>query len=326
MLTLGRRGTIRMQISQLTEQNLEPVLAAWNAALQHDPLDVASFRRVFLEDPNHEPEGTWVLEGSDGRVCGFAHCVVRRTVEGKDGGGRDYEFASGFLKGFFAVGGPDDAAVADRLLANAEAYCAAANKEELRVTEYAGPYVYPGLDVRYERLRSMLSERGYRDVRTIEDVAADLRDTQLPVRLARLRERVGPRVKVCTWDPALLPSMRKFVAEGDQPQWFRLGWEKHLAETREETLVLRRGGGIVGWAHYWPSQPRAGFGPILVLPRARGNGYGGFLLLECMERARRQGSETMSAGWANAGFYTANGWHITRRYAVLRKLLDGGCR
>jgi GNAT superfamily N-acetyltransferase len=88
-------------------------------------------------------------------------------------------------------------------------------------------------------------------------------------------------------------------------------------------LALRYDGEILGWAQYWPSTPRAGFGPILVLPRARGNGYGALLLLECMVRARRDGSATMWAGWANTGFYVANGWHITRRYAVLHKQLPG---
>jgi len=40
-----------------------------------------------------------------------------------------------------------------------------------------------------------------------------------------------------------------------------------------------------------------------------------------MERARAGGAERMTAGWANTGFYVRHGWHITRRYAVLRKEL-----
>jgi GNAT superfamily N-acetyltransferase len=312
-----------MQISRLSDQNLEAVAAAWNAALPYDPVSSGSLRRVFFEDRNYDPEATWVAQNGSGAVPGFALCVVRATVAGEDGGGRDYEFRSGFLKGFFVAEGPDDDPVASELLTSAEAYCAAAGKDTLRVSEYAGPYVYPGIDVRYERLRSILSARGYRDVRTIEDVGVDLDEAEISARLARLRGRLGPSVEVLTWDPSLLPALRRFAQEGAQPQWFPRGWEKRFAEPRRNVLALRYDGEILGWAQYWPSTPRAGFGPILVLPRARGNGYGALLLLECMVRARRDGSATMWAGWANTGFYVANGWHITRRYAVLHKQLPG---
>ena len=123
------------------------------------------------------------------------------------------------------------------------------------------------------------------------------------------------------WRPELLGEMRRFVEEGAQSQWFPVGWEARYGEPDETTVVLRRGGEIVGWAHYWPGRPRCGFGPILVLPRARGNGYGSLLLRECMARAARGGGEYMSAGWANTPFYVMNGWHIVRRFAVLLKEL-----
>jgi GNAT superfamily N-acetyltransferase len=78
---------------------------------------------------------------------------------------------------------------------------------------------------------------------------------------------------------------------------------------------------VLGWARFRATKPRSGFGPILVLPRARGKDYGARLLLECMVQAREAGAQQMTAGWANTGFYVRFGWHITRRYAVFTKEL-----
>jgi len=316
-----------MAVRQLSEeQNLSAVAAAWNTALPRDCLTEKRFRAVMLGDPNYEPEGMMVAKDDDGSVLGFAACVLRRTVEGKDGGGRDGEFPWAFLKGFFVVEGEEGEAAADGLLAAVESYAAAAGKELMRVTEYSAGYVYPGMDVHYERLCEALSARGYRDVRTIEDVGVDLRQPELPALLERARKRAGPGVEMLTWRPELLPAMRDFVAEGDQAQWFPVGWEKRFSQPRERALVLKRGSEIVGWAEYWPGRPQAGFGPTLVLERERGKGYGSFLLRECMLRARDGGAQYMDAGWANTGFYTRNGWRVVRRYAVFTKELHAGAR
>ncbi len=318
-----------MHIAPMSDDDVARVVSAWNLALPHDQVSVERFRSVMLEDPNYEPEGVLTAQADDGSLLGFSACALRRTVSGKDGRGTEWVFGWGFLKGFFVVECDREDEVAGSLLERAEAYCREAGKAELRVTEYAGAYVFPGIDVRCQRLRDMLARHGYRDVRTIEDVAVDLRDLALSSRLEQARQRQERLGKtVLAWHPELLPAMQRFVAQGDQPQWFPPGWESQYREPDETTLVLRggehlSGQEIMGWAHYWPGRPRAGFGPILVLERDRGQGYGSLLLLECMMRARAQGAEVMTAGWANTGFYTANGWHITRRYAVLTKDLGG---
>jgi GNAT superfamily N-acetyltransferase len=311
-----------MHLTQLSEEDVPEVVESWNAVLPHDPTTEERFRRQVLGDPNYEPEGVVIWRDGDGSVQGLSACFLRRTVEGGEGGGHAREFNRGFLKGFFVCPGPQESAVAAQLLAASEAYCRAAGKTELRVTEYTYDYAWPGIDLRYEHLREILVANGYRDVRTIEDVAVELGDPGLPGRLQTAGDRAGQGVEVLTWRPELLEPMRRFVAEGQVPAWFPAGWEKRMARPREEVLVLRRGEEIVGWAGYWPGRPRASFGPVLVLERERGKGYGVLLLLECMLRAKERGAERMTAGWANTGFYVAAGWHIYRRYAVLTKDLQ----
>ncbi len=312
-----------MQLSRLAEEHVASVVEAWNRALPYDHMTEGEFRRVLFQDPNYEPEAASVAWADDGSALGIGACVLRRTPEGKDGGGQEPEFARGYLKAFFVLDHPGQDEIADALLGAAESYCAKARKHKLFVTQYTGPYFFPGIDVRYERLHTLLIARGYRDVGTLEDVAVDLQDPSIPDRLARARERAGPTIEVLTWKPDLMAAMRRFVEEEDKRQWFPVGWESGLAQPRERVLILRRGEEIVGWAQYRPGTPRAGFGPVLVLRRERGKGYGALLLFECMGRARDQGSENMWAGWANTGFYVACGWHICRRYAVLLKDLRG---
>jgi len=311
-----------MRIAPMSEADLPAVLAAWQEELVYDPVVESEFRRVILNDPNYEPDAVLVARDGDGSIAGFASFLVRRTVPGGDGCGQPYEFSQGFLKAFFVVEGESGEQGADLLLEAGESYCAAAGKTAVNVVEYAGPYVFPGLDVRYELLRDTLCRRGYRDTQTIEDVAVDLRDPLVPRLLELAWQRVGDSVELLTWRPELLPLLQELVATSDQPHWFPAGWESRYAEADERVLVLRKGEKLVGWARFRPNAPQGSFGPIMTLPRERGKGYGNLLLLESMIRARDLGTETMSAGWAATGFYVTNGWHITRRYAVLRKDLQ----
>lgn len=308
-----------MKISAMTENDLARVVKAWNATLPHDQLTDTRFRWVMLEDPNYEPDGLLLAEAENGSLLGLSACVLRRTVEGKDGGGAPDGFKRGYLKGFFVTDLAQAEEAADRLLDKAEARCREGGKTELCVTQYTGPYIFPGLDVRYERLRELLGSRGFRDVQTIEDVGITL-GPELESDLERTRERAGHEVEVVTWRPDLMPMMRKFVAEGQQPQWFPVGWEEYYAKADDTKLMLRRGKEIIGWAHFHPGE-QAGFGPTLVLERERGKGYGARLLFECMVRAMHAGAKHMSAGWANTGFYVSCGWQIERRFAVLIKAL-----
>ena len=311
-----------MRIAPMSEADVPAVLAAWQEELVYDPVVESEFRRVIMNDPNYEPDAVMVAKDGDGSIAGFGSFLVRRTVPGGDGCGQPYEFSQGFLKAFFVVEGESGEQGADLLLEAGESYCAAAGKTAVNVVEYAGPYVFPGLDVRYERLAEVLARRGYQDTGTIEDVEVDLRVRHIPSLLRRTWDRVGDSVQLLTWRPELLPLLQELVATSDQPQWFAAGWESRYAEADERVLVLRKGEKLVAWARFHPRVSEGSFGPIMTLPSERGNGYGNLLLLESMVRARDLGTETMSAGWAATGFYITNGWHITRRYAVLRKDLQ----
>jgi GNAT superfamily N-acetyltransferase len=311
-----------MDLHPMTEPDLPRVLSAWNAILIHERLAEQRFRQVMLGDPNYEPEGVLVAKGESGELLGFSACALRREVAGKDGGGSQDDFDRAYLKGFFVVDGDAGDAAAKDLIGAVESYARAAGKQRLTVTEYGAAYVFPGLDVRYERLRGLLMRNGYQDFHTIECVAADLNDPAIPHMLKEAWATMSSEIKlIAPWEPSVLPAMRRFVAEVEMPAWFPIGWETRYEQPREHCSVLTKGGEIIAWAQFHPHKPTSGFGPILVLHRERGHNYGGLLLLESMTRAAQLGCERMLAQWANTGFYVRYGWNIVRRFAVLRKAL-----
>ncbi len=309
-----------MRARPFVESDAASLLEIWNANLPFDQVCLERLRRLTLGDPNYQPEGMIVAEDAR-QILGFTAVVVRREPAGADGGGSEREFHRAYMKVFFTIPGEAGETAAGLLLGEAERFARAAGKRQMTVTEYGGPYLYPGLDVRYERLRALLQSHGYRDVHTVEDVAADLTDPRHEERLRATREKMPSDASLSTWDPEMLPRMRRFVEEGNMPVWFPVGWERGYQSPDENTLILSRGDEILGWARYSPDTPTAYFGPILVLRRARGNHFGALLLLECMIRARDRGARAMIAGWANTGFYVRLGWEISRRYAVLEKEL-----
>ncbi len=308
-----------MNLRPMTEADLPRVSSAWNATLAYDQMSEHRFGHILLGDPNYEPEGVLLAESEAGDLLGLSACVLRREVVGKDGGGSQDGFDHAYLKGFFVVPGEAGPDAGAQLLAAAESYARSAGKRWLILSEYGVAYAYPGLDVRYERLRDLLLQHGFQDTYTIECVAADLRALDLPRMIEETRETMPADVKLATWDPSMLPAMRKFVAEGKMPGWFPIGWEEHYQRRVDYRLILTKGDEIAGWAQFGTRKPTADFGPILVLPRLRGRNYGGLLLLEAMLRASAAGSDRMLAQWANTGFYVRYGWNIVRRFAVLRK-------
>jgi mycothiol synthase len=310
-----------MPIRPMTEEDLPRVLALWNSALHYDQMTERRFRHLILEDPNYEPEGVLVALDSYRQTIGLAAAVVRREPAGKDGGGSPDQFHRGYIKALVVPPSEPGYTAGGALLEAIEVYVREAGKRELTMSVYTGPYVFPGVDLRYEGLRSIFARRGYRDIYTIECVGIDLRDPVMDRMLADYRAKLPRELSVRTWRPSYLPALRAFVKEGDVPAWFPTGWEAGYKTAQDTCLVLRKGREILSWARYSPHPPTSGFGPILVLPRDRGHGYGGILLLESMARARDAGCTYMKAGWANTGFYVRHGWHIIRRFAVLQKEL-----
>ena len=305
----------------MTEADLPRWSLAWNSVLIHDQASLDHLRHAVLGDPNYEPEGVVVAEDDDGGVLGLSACIVRRTAEGKDGQGDNWEFGVGFLKAFFVLEGADGERAAADLLEASEAFSRAAGKRVVQLTLYSYHYLFPGLDLRYERLRETMSRHAYRDIATIEDVAVDLRGEEVAARLTRYRGRAGSDAEVLTWEPGLLPMMRCFVEEAGRRTGSRsAGRRTTRSRTIPSSSCAATARSSAGRA-LARADARAALGPFSSSRGSAAKATARCCCWSACPAAQARGSPRMTAGWANTGFYVSQGWSIVRRYAVFRKEL-----
>ncbi|RKY04134.1 hypothetical protein DRP77_04655 [Candidatus Poribacteria bacterium] len=309
-------------IRKLESSDVPELVEKWNRSLIHDPITEEKFRYAVLEDPNCEAAGNLVAVDQGG-ITGFVSAVVREGIKGRDGRGRPEEKDDGYIKAIFVdEGRADHDEIGRELIEAAEGYIKSKGKRVVKVVLYTGRYLFPGVDLRYERLLRLFEAMGYRRIATIDDLAVDLRSyapTEYQLEAKRRAERLGVRVE--GYRPEMLDAMRRFVEKLNMPHWFPEGWEQRYAEERGNTLVALKGGEIVGWANFGTGEGRGWFGPIAVLEEYRGNGIGSWLLMESCLRMKEAGAPMAIASWAATGFYLKNGWHIHRQYAAFRKEL-----
>ena len=302
-----------MPMRPMTRADVPEALRLWNADFVHDTVSEERLERVIFDDP-HFPEGVATVLEEGGRMTGFAYAVAPDPSATWVGN-------VCFLK---LLSGPPYApgSAADRLLAAAEEFCIAQDREGLHVVEYAaGGHIIPGIDRRYEEKMNFFLERGYAESHEIRDVALDLAAFE-PGEWAReaRRKAAEQRVSILPYEAGMLEMFRDFVRDLGMGHWFRQGWEKRY-HAGCHTFVAVRDGRLIGYADYAPSQQCGSFGTTAVRRDLRGQGIGSCLLNACMERMKELGTPLVVAEWANTPFYLKNGWHVWRRYAVLHKPL-----
>ncbi len=254
-------------------------------------------------------------------MVGFATCVLRETVAGRDGTGQETERHLAYLKGMFHRSESDGG----RLLERAIDFARRKGKTVLRVVQYGGGrYFFPGIDLRYEAMLDWLRRMGFERTRILQDVSLDLRayrPGREPYQRRQWRRLRRAGIRVEAYRPELHEQARAFVAALGIPSWFGPQWEQKWA--REGNVVVAVAGrGVLGFSRYhphWLGPGIGGLGPIGTLQAERGKGVGSCMLDECMRRLKDAGCTTAIANWANTPFYLKNGWQVCREYAVLQK-------
>jgi GNAT superfamily N-acetyltransferase len=295
----------------MTKADLAAAAELWNADYVHDPVTPERLERVIFGDGFYDERGTRVaLDGE--RIVGFACCVAPTEARlGSDA------FLKALCSAGYEAGGP-----ANALVQAALDFARARDKETVRVVEYAGgPYLMPGIDVRYADKVAFFLRCGFEQGRELHDMEADLTEF-VPSPEQREAEGRVAAAGVCIrpYDPSMLEAMREFVPLIQMPNWFRPGWEEGYRAERT-TFVALKDGRIVGYANYRPDSVQGSFGTTAVLPELRRGGIGTCLLAASMLKMKDAGTPKVRAHWTNTPFYLKNGWRICRRYATFRKAL-----
>jgi GNAT superfamily N-acetyltransferase len=210
--------------------------------------------------------------------------------------------------------------VGSALLAELERRLAARGAATLRVFADAPHYLRPGVDFRDTPFISFLERRGFRQVRAVCNMTADLATARLDTaddeaRLAAAGFEVG-RLRA---DEA--EAFDRYLTERWGASW-RVEGMASLRRDPISTHVARRDGRIVGFATHSVSGPGQ-FGPMGTNEELRGQGVGAVLLRRCLADQRAAGRPECDIQWVGPkGFYADHvGARITTCYWQYEKAL-----
>ena len=296
------------------------LLALWNAALPHDPIDAQTLRRKVLLDPNFDPARLLVAE-VEGRLAGFCLCLIRRVP--MEGGGLEPE--RGWITAFGVAPEVRRQGLGSALLERALELFRSAGRSEVSIAPYVPNYFVPGVDEsHYAEGLAFLQGCGFEVVsRPLSmDASIVLFDyAPFQAREDGLREE---GIEVRSLRAHEMPLLLTFLREHTSPDWLRDARElltdttRGLATAAQFTVAVTDGQ-IVGYCQFRGEH----FGPFGVREDLRGRGIGTVLLAKCLETMKTHGLHNAWVLWTSdetaERVYSRFGFRETRRFSVLRR-------
>lgn len=322
------------------------LVALWNRCLPADPISDRVFLEKVLCDANFDPEGLIVAEdpAHPSELTGFVLTLVRRLPLWGD----DLEPENAWVTAFGVDPQWRRQGIGRRLLRLAEDFARARGRKTLYFASYAPNYFVPGLDAAlYPEGAAFLQSLGFSTVYPCAAMDRSLVGYALPPEVASLRaqrEKEGYRFGPLTVDR--VAETIRFANEAFNPDWGRAIREAILrgvplhqiliatdcrpnavADQERNAAGQPQHGRVVGFAMYGAYDGVGErFGPFGVAETQRGLGLGKILLHLTMHEMRARGLHSSWFLWTGedspAGhLYLSAGYHITRRFNVLKKSL-----
>jgi ribosomal protein S18 acetylase RimI-like enzyme len=287
-----------MQITNLREDLIRPLVRLTNKALPYDSVTKWSFMRCTFLDPNFDPSLTFVAMEDDLPV-GVALGSMR-SKEPKEMISTDH----GWIK-LFAVDPGRAAEVAPELLSALETEMSKRGVAEVRVSDFAGWHFFPGIQFKYSNLIRFFTDHGYNKVSEAVDYVIDLSEFVESDLIESWRESIrsqGYEVKTPSRDE--MESVVSWVMDTFGPAW------KHetLQAFRHDppsVFIAKKGDKIVGFSVY-SALELDWFGPIGVAEDERHNKIGTILLYQCLKEMKLEGLKTAVIPWTSHLFFYAN--------------------
>ena len=298
------------------------LLTLWNAALPHDPIDVRTFRRKVLLDPNFDPE--WLLVAElDGRLAGFCLCLTHGgTINHRVPGASGWVTAFGVAPEFRRQG------VGSALLARGLDLSRSAGCREVLIAPYTPNYFVPGVDAtHYAEGLAFLQKRGFEVASRPLSMDANIVLFDYAPYQPREDTLRAQGIEVRSLQGHELPLLLAFLKGHASADWLRDARElltdttRGLASLDQFTVAVRGAEEIIGYCQFRGEH----FGPFGVREDLRGQGIGTVLLAKCLQTMRQHGLHNAWVLWTsdeNADrVYSRFGFRETRRFAVLKRSL-----
>jgi mycothiol synthase len=311
-------------ISPYHPSDHDPVLALLAEAMPRDPISSARFTRQVLLDPNFRSEGALVAR-IDAEVVGFCLAIARQVpLENAP-----LDADRGYITMMAVRPDHQRQGLGAALLQRAEAFLQAQGRAMVMVSPYAPGYFIPGVDVEaYANALQFFNKHDYQELCRPLAMEAPLWDWSPPDWVAEHSKRLTQEsVRVVPYSPEWTLPLLEFVSREFPGDWVRVVREtigRILAGERPERLILAHAEGrVIGFAHHENER----FGPIGVAAAERGRGLGHRLMFRTLAAMREAGFRTAWFLWSDDAtarrLYHAAGFTERRRFAVLRKELDG---
>lgn len=294
-------------------------------AMPRDAVSAEWFTHTVLLDPNFDADGLIVAVDDNRDILGFVYAVRAGRGIGPDPDG-----------GWITIGCVHPEArkrgIGSELLSRARSFLAAKGAKWVNYAAYPLAYFVPGLDAdAYPDAARLFERNGFERLYTAAAMSIDLAEYAMPedVRALRATRRAeGYRFGPATQDD--LPETLSFASQRLAPDWGEAVRDSVLQHGRIDRVLIARhpDGQMVGFATYGAYRGlRERFGPYGVDESCRGTGLGKVLLHDTLTRMRAEGAQSAWFLWTGedspAGhLYLRSGFHITRRFDVLRAPLD----
>jgi mycothiol synthase len=291
---------------------LGQLLDLWHQVMPQDAPDAARFRDIALLDPAFAPEGL-LLRWRGPRLIGFACAVAGR----QDSPAR--EPRPGWLIALGVAPGERGAGHGAALLESSRRFLAAAGCSVAQLGGNGERYLLPGSDpVAYPGFGRLLRRNGFRPAGSTVAMDCDL--AVLPAG----DPSAGMRYEYRQPGDGDIPELLTVIA-GLSGGWAGLV-RSHLGRAGGSPNLWAAYGpeGIAGFAGFdlFPGCPGR-FGPMGVLPAARGHGAGARLLRQSLGSMAERGHRRAWFLWGPEGaagqrMYASAGFRVSRQFEFFR--------
>jgi GNAT superfamily N-acetyltransferase len=307
----GPSGARAVTETQFRPDAVGDLLELWQQVMPRDAPNSERFRDLALLDPQFRPEGLTMLFRGE-RLIGFSYAVAAMTP----GAARP----QGWIAGLGVAPGERRAGYGSWLLKSSLHFLANAGCSVARLGGNGERYLLPGADpAAYPEFHRLIQASGFRATGSTEAMACDLRAVPLDDAQAVGSSTDGPYVYRQPGDGDIPELLR--VAAAFSPGWSGL-LQRHLARASSapRLWIACAPEGIVGFAGFDLFPGCAGrFGPMGVLPAARGRGVGGRLLRLTLASMAERGLQSAWFLWGPEGvsgrrMYESAGFRVNRRF------------
>lgn len=287
------------------------LLELWRQVMPRDAPNGERFRDLALLDPQFRPEGLAMLFRGE-RLIGFSYAVAA-TAPGAAS-------PQGWIAGLGVAPGERRTGHGTWLLESSLRFLAATGCPAARLGGHGERYLLPGADpVAYPQFHRLIQAAGFRAAGRTEAMTCDLRAIRPAGAQGAAPARDGQHAYRQPGDGDIPELLRVAAAFG--PGWSGL-LRSHLARAGAAPRLWVACGpdGIAGFAGYDLFPGCAGrFGPMGVLPAARGRGAGGRLLRLALASMAARGHESAWFLWGpdsapGRRMYESAGFRVNRRF------------